>query len=289
MTMLKKLTLILSYTLFTFSLLTSSHYTSASGHTKTKTIHILVALCDNKYQGIVPVPAAIGNGQDPRNNLYWGAAYGLKTYFKKQTDWQLLSSTKNPQPYILERLIYKHKTLPHYVIADAYDGQYIKNTTQDFFKYAQGLESIELSTQTESTTHHIAGGGAADFIIYAGHNGLMDWPVSDVFAPQPSATLSLDTQPEPTSTRLQTQRRAAVFACKSQSYFSQPLVQTGIAPALLTTDFMAPEGYVVFAAVNAYSKNSSLQQLREQVATAYSHYQKLKKPVMRMFTTQYSQ
>src|SRR5688572_22804615 len=28
-------------------------------------IHIFVALCDNKYQGIVPVPAKIGNGQDP--------------------------------------------------------------------------------------------------------------------------------------------------------------------------------------------------------------------------------
>ena len=29
-----------------------------------KTAHILVALCDNKYQGIVPVPTKIGNGQD---------------------------------------------------------------------------------------------------------------------------------------------------------------------------------------------------------------------------------
>ncbi len=26
-----------------------------------KTIHIFVALCDNKYQGIVPVPPKIGN------------------------------------------------------------------------------------------------------------------------------------------------------------------------------------------------------------------------------------
>jgi len=47
-----------------------------------KVIHVLVALCDNKYQKIVPVPQAIGNGQDPKNNLYWGAAYGFKTYSK---------------------------------------------------------------------------------------------------------------------------------------------------------------------------------------------------------------
>ncbi len=37
-----------------------------------KTIHIMVALCDNQYQGIVKVPKGIGNGQDPNSNLYWG-------------------------------------------------------------------------------------------------------------------------------------------------------------------------------------------------------------------------
>ena len=42
-------------------------------------VHVTVALCDNEHQGIVPVPRAIGNGKDPRNNLYWGADYGVKT------------------------------------------------------------------------------------------------------------------------------------------------------------------------------------------------------------------
>ncbi|MFQ1017926.1 hypothetical protein [Gilliamella sp. BG7] len=54
-----------------------------------KVIHVLVALCDNKYQKIAPVPKAIGNGQDPKNNLYWGAAYGFKTYFSKQKSGKL--------------------------------------------------------------------------------------------------------------------------------------------------------------------------------------------------------
>ncbi len=53
---------------------------------ETNTIHIIVALCDNKYQGIVPVPKTIGNGQDPKNNLYWGTAYGIKTYFKRSSE-----------------------------------------------------------------------------------------------------------------------------------------------------------------------------------------------------------
>jgi hypothetical protein len=33
-------------------------------------IHVFVALADNVHQGIVPVPAALGNGDDPARNLY---------------------------------------------------------------------------------------------------------------------------------------------------------------------------------------------------------------------------
>ena len=65
-------------------------------------VHVIVALCDNKYQGIVPVPAKIGNGQDPDNNLYWGAMYGVKTFMKKQPQWQLVQTIKTPAPGILE-------------------------------------------------------------------------------------------------------------------------------------------------------------------------------------------
>ena len=52
-------------------------------------VHVTVALADNKNQWIVPVPAKIGNGQDSRNNLYWGALYGVKTYLTRKAGWQL--------------------------------------------------------------------------------------------------------------------------------------------------------------------------------------------------------
>ncbi|WP_302821838.1 hypothetical protein [Fusobacterium ulcerans] len=86
-----------------------------------KTIHIFVALCDNKNQGIVKVPEKIGNGQDPENNLYWGCAYGIKTYFKRSKEWKLLKTEKSDS-VVLERVIFKHKTKNYYIIADAYDG-----------------------------------------------------------------------------------------------------------------------------------------------------------------------
>ena len=56
-----------------------------------KLIHLVVALCDNQFQGIVPVPARIGNGDDPANNLYWGAAFGVETFFRKAKEWSLLA------------------------------------------------------------------------------------------------------------------------------------------------------------------------------------------------------
>jgi len=86
-----------------------------------KVIHVFVALCDNINQGIVKVPAAIGNGQDPGRNLYWGAAYGVKSYLKKQADWKLIKSEQR-SGVVLERCLFKHKTENLYMIADAYDG-----------------------------------------------------------------------------------------------------------------------------------------------------------------------
>src|SRR5262249_2093890 len=61
-----------------------------------RVIHVVVALCDNQYQGIVPVPPLIGNGDDPARNLYWGAAFGVKSFFKKAPDWKLIADIENP-------------------------------------------------------------------------------------------------------------------------------------------------------------------------------------------------
>src|SRR5687768_16999263 len=56
-------------------------------------IHVFVALCDNVNQGIVPVSASLGNGDNPATNLYWGAAFGVKTFFNKNREWQAVNPT----------------------------------------------------------------------------------------------------------------------------------------------------------------------------------------------------
>jgi hypothetical protein len=123
-----------------------------------KLIHVLVALCDNQYQGIVPVPARIGNGDDPVNNLYWGAAFGVKSFFKNSRDWKPVPSETKPRPEILERLVFKHQTKDVYLIADAYRGREIKRCVTDFFAFSAGAAS---ETVSANSIELYAGAGAA--------------------------------------------------------------------------------------------------------------------------------
>lgn len=122
-------------------------------------VHVTVALCDNKFQGIVPVPAAIGNGQDPRNNLYWGASYGLKSWLRRD-GWTKIDAPP-PRGPILETLAVK-KTIAGRevrIVAEAWDGKEIGGAIESFLA-----------------------GHDADVIAYVGHNGLMELRVP---APKP--------------------------------------------------------------------------------------------------------
>ncbi|HEX3129093.1 MAG TPA: hypothetical protein VH394_17300 [Thermoanaerobaculia bacterium] len=218
-----------------------------------KLVHVLVALCDNRYQGIVPVPERIGNGDDPANNLYWGAAFGVKTFFKKSPDWTLVSTTRKPGPAILERCVFKHRSKSVYLIADAYRGREIRQTTIDFLQFAAGrdVEEIELPSGPK-----LNAGGAADLIAYVGHDGLMDFSVT-----APSGTGSAD-------------RSAIILACASKPYFADLLRRTGARPLLWTTNLMAPEAYVLKSALDGWIAGEDGEAVRKRAAEAYNRYQK---------------
>ena len=220
---------------------------------RVQTIHVVVALCDNIYQGIVPVPPRIGNGRDPGNNLYWGAAHGVKTFFGKQPEWKLVSRREAPAPDILERLVFKLKDRDVYMVADAWAGEAIKPATMAFLNYAAGREGMRVELADTGVT--VPCGGDASLVVYIGHNGLMDF--------------SLETTPE-----AENPRKAAVFACKSKDYFSAPLEKAGAEPLILTTNFMCPEAYTTHALIQGFLAKDTPAALRERVARAYDKYQK---------------
>jgi hypothetical protein len=88
-----------------------------------RVVHVFVALADNAHQGIVPVPARLGNGDDPEHNLYWGAAYGVKTFFVHSADWHLTVSQAHPKPAVLERCTFHHRTDNVFLLAGRLPGK----------------------------------------------------------------------------------------------------------------------------------------------------------------------
>lgn len=219
-----------------------------------KVIHVLVALCDNENQGIVPVPAFLGNGEDAARNLYWGAAYGVKTYFTKSPNWRKISETKHPKENVLQRIVFRHRTENVYLIADAYRGSKIKETITDFFAAAAGekLENILVNNVVLQIL------GSADLISFVGHNGLMDFDLAE--------------QPRKTGDE---KRDAVILACASRPYFSEALKKTGALPLLWTSNLMAPEAYILHDALEGWVKHETPEQIRVRAASAYAKYQKI--------------
>jgi len=218
-----------------------------------KTIHVFVALCDNDSQGIVPVSKMLGNGNDPANNLYWGAMYGLKTFLKRSGNWTLLHSEKNTNNIILENCVFKHKKSSTYLVADAYKGSKIKLALKNFLKAASG-NNIKLKKIDKK---NLKVNGGADLIAYIGHNGLMDFNI-----------------PKINQSKKGNNKDVIVLSCKSKPYFEDRLKKLGCNFMLLTTGFMAPEAYTLEAAVEGWISNEKPEQIRVRADQAYNKYQK---------------
>jgi hypothetical protein len=219
--------------------------------TTIKTIHVLVALCDNKYQGIVPVPEKIGNGQDPANNLYWGCAFGVRSYFKNSKSWTLVKQF-SIDSIKMERLVFKHKKENIYLVADAYNGKYIKDCTIDFLKSCAGQVKDTLNVNGKA----IGICGNAKLLSFIGHDGLMDFKLTESFASADSKV-----------------RDAIILACISKKYFLPHIQQTKANPLVWSTGLMSPEAYTLHDAVETYISGQPAESIRSSAAKAYAKYQ----------------
>lgn len=252
-----------------FFILIISLFTFTFPENKPKIIHVYVSLCDNVHQGIIPVAESLGNGEDPINNLYWGALYGVKTYFKNSEDWKLVATLKNPQSEILERCLFKSLNFNAVLVADAYRGNSIKKTIADFLDAAAGKTSEQIKIEGDENHFPIEAGGRSDLIAYVGHNGLMDF--------------FLEEYPKGNSDQ---NREVIILACASKSYFSDPIRKSGAYPLIWTTGLMAPEAYSLKSAVTGWLQEKSRESIRDQTAKTYAKYQKCSlKAAEKLFTT----
>ena len=219
--------------------------------------HVFVPLCDNEHQGIVPVNARLGDGLNLRTNLYWGAGYGVKSFFLADKSWKLRQATPDPQPDILERVVFEKK-FPNgarlLLVADAYRGDRMQACIHDFLHTLAGRrpDTLRLDGQTRPVAI-----GQPELAVFNGHNGLMDMSVPAV--PQVPGLPCRD---------------AAVIACASHRYFRQRLQCAGAFPVLTTRHLLAPEAYVLGALLEGWVAAEAETQLHVRAAKAYAQYQK---------------
>ncbi|MEA3211134.1 MAG: hypothetical protein QOE70_4191 [Chthoniobacter sp.] len=205
-------------------------------------VRVIVALADNASQGILPVPAEIGNGDDPANNLYWGCSEGLKSVFSASRDWKRTEVIPNPAPAVLERCVFVHRSGRLRLVADAYRGSQIRQGTVDFFA---ALSSDQPATELP-------------LVAYLGHDGLMDFAL-----------------PESATAGRSSQRAAIVLCCKSDAFFGPHLERIGARPILMTTQLMYPGAFILKAVLDGWMAGESREQLRERAARSYAANQKI--------------
>jgi hypothetical protein len=229
-----------------------------------RAVHVFVALCDNRNQGIAPVSTALGNGQDPKANLYWGAMYGVKTFFRRSSHWRQIPADQvavsaGDGGAVLDRAVFELAgSQPKvYVLAEAFDGAKMPLAVRRFFEAAAGRLVRAAAWGRGPQRVVIRAGGAADLVCFVGHNGLMDRPLA-ALPPQAAG-------PKPT--------RAVVLACKSSAYFAEPLRRAGCKPLLLTTGLMAPEAYTLDAALRSWARGDDDATTRLRAAEAYAEHQ----------------
>lgn len=217
-------------------------------------VHAMVPLCDNDHQGIVPVNKTLGDGFNPRTNLYWGALYGIKTHFKKQSNWQLIRTEQNLSEAVLERVIF-FRDFPNgakvYLVADAYRGDKMEVCLHDFFKATSG--STAKTIKANSTTLGVYSN--ADLLVMNGHNGLMDVDVKHYE--------SIDNKV----------RDVALIGCITASYFRNHLLHSNAYPLLSTNNLMAPEAYVLNGLIDPWANQKTEKETHNSVAQAYHKYQ----------------
>lgn len=236
---------------------------------RARVVHVFVALADNAHQGIVPVPAALGNGDAPGRNLYWGAAYGVRTYFRKSAGWKEIAVFQNPSAAVLERAVFYHESGNVYLVADAYRGREIKEAITDFFHASAGLYQDKKIHVKAANGEQIEISLQPDLAVYVGHDGLMDFAMDKNF---PGAAGN--------------GRQAIILACASKAYFGSSLRATGARPILWTTGLMAPEAYTLKDALDGWMAGETPGQIRERAAAAYAKYQKISmNAALRLFSS----
>ncbi|WP_061249827.1 hypothetical protein [Leptospira alstonii] len=207
-------------------------------------IEVFIPLCDGSQ-----LSCGKGKAGDPRSldgNLYWGAAFGAESFFKRTSGFQVVNRQEgDPGSPILRNLwlerIPKKGERKVSILLRAYAGDKIDDALVDFLNATTGKSD-------------------ADLLVWAGHDRLMD-----------------RLPPKIQSLKIPSSKSVAVLACESEKYFGPVIRSIGANPIALTRTFMAPEAYllVALAETSARSGIRDKKAIRSALIDAYAKYQRI--------------
>ena len=215
------------------------------------TIHIFIPLCDSKHQGIAQTKASLSDGMDIKGNLYWATSSATKRFFTKHKNWDLIHKTSEIDTNVLERVVFErdYEQAKVYLIADAYRGDRMEECINDFFAAA--------STNKVGFAHkQIRAYGDADFLIFNGHNGMMDniklreW--------QNDSDIPKD---------------VFINACLARDYFDEPLQKANAYPLLRSKILLHPGAYVITQVIDDWVAGIADSSLALNAGRAYCDVQ----------------
>lgn len=218
-------------------------------------VHTVVLLADNQHQSIVPVRPPLGDGGNPKTNLYWGALYGFDTHFARSR-WERVDVPESPSESILAVSAFTKQVDDRrvVVIGEAWNGRHYQAAVERFLLLASGDAPEEKLRVGKKT---IDAGGAADVVAFVGHNALLDFKLPSI-AHLPKSDTGI-----------------VVLACQSQKSFA-PIAQTlGLKPILFTRTNMAPEAYTLRAVLEALGRGATGKAVHRAASSAYAKYQRI--------------
>jgi hypothetical protein len=230
-------------------------------------VQVHVPLCDND---IIPCGnARLGDGDNPRTNLYWSTRPGFARWFtRKGSGWKAVATGDGDAlglADVLEVRVYartvtasrdwRRRGAPDrfavYVVAFAWRGSAIDAALDAYAADLYGSRARRLPVG-EIT---LEAGGAAHLVAYVGHNRLMDrdyvWPRARAAEP----------------------KGAIAIACHTAAYMEGVVPAATRVPLLMTRDYLFANAAPLEGAVLAFAEGGGYPAIRQGAAEGYADAQ----------------
>lgn len=213
----------------------------------------------------------LGDGDNPRTNLYWATTEGFLGWFgRKRSGWtQVLAATGDAigEPDVLDLRVWR-RTVPAparwraagapravtvYVVAQAWRGTAIDRALA---RYADDLYGAHAQAIALPDGTSLAAGGGAHVVAYVGHNRLMDlmrFSWADAAARGDGVS-----------------RGVIAIACHTAPYMQDVVPGPHQVPLVLTRDYLLASAAALEGAVVAFARGGDYAAVRQGAIHGYA-------------------